>query len=68
MDSYINTFHLNLFMTDVTHRAGNADSSGAPDLALQWRVYVVPLLFTDFGNVCISVLLVTNFHYCYDMV
>ena len=38
-------------MTGVTCEAGNAHSSGAPDFILQWRVHVVPFLFTDFANV-----------------
>ena len=38
-------------MTGVTCVAGNAHSSGAPDFTLQWRVHVVPFIFTDFANV-----------------
>ena len=48
-------------MTGVTCEAGNAHSSRAPDFTLQWRVHVVPFLFTDFANVRTSVLLVNDF-------
>ena len=41
-------------MTGVTCETGNANSSGAPDFTLQWRVHVVPFLFTDFANVRIA--------------
>ena len=47
-------------MTGVTGEAGNAHSSGAPDFTLQWRVHVVPFLFTDFANVRTSILLIND--------
>ena len=45
-------------MMGVTFEAGNAHSSRAPHITLQWRVYDVPFLFTDFTNVRTSVLLI----------
>ena len=55
-------------MTGITCEAGNAYSSGAPDFTLQWRVHVVPFLFTDFANVRTSVLSVNDFGFgCFDI-
>ena len=55
-------------MTCVTCEAGNAHSSEAPDFTLQWRVHVVPFLFTDFANVWTSVLSVNDFDFgCFDI-
>ena len=48
-------------MTGVTCEAGNDHSSRAPDFTLQWRVHVVPFLFTDFADVRTGVLLVNDF-------
>ena len=52
-------------MTGVTCEAGNAQSSGAPDFTLQWRVHVV---FTDSANDRTSILLVNDFGFvCFGM-
>ena len=48
-------------MTGVTCEAGNAHSSRTPDFTLQWRVHVVPFLFTNFADVQTRVLFVNDF-------
>ena len=38
------------------------------DFTLQWRVHVVPFLFTDFANVRTNVLSVNDFGFgCFDI-